>query len=59
MSSGKNAKALMFFLPDFAVTARSFGYFFEPYAKDSELMIRTYSFDRRGFGKSQGERGLM
>ena len=50
--SGKNAKALIFFIPDFAVTARSFGSFFESFASDSELLLQTYSFDRRGFGKS-------
>ena len=59
MPSEKNARALIFFLPDFAVTARSFGSFFEPFAKDSDLMLRTYALDRRGFGKSQGERGLL
>ena len=48
----KNPKALIFFLPDFGVTASSFGNFFEPFAKDSEIMMRTFSFDRRGFGKS-------
>ena len=52
MPTDKNARALIFFLPDFAVTARSFGNFFEAFAKDSDLMLRTYSFDRRGFGKS-------
>jgi len=51
-TSGKNARALIFFIPDFAVTARSFGNFFESFANDSDLLLRTYSFDRRGFGKS-------
>ena len=41
------------------MTAKNFGCFFEPFAKDSKMLIRTYSFDRRGFGKSQGERGLI
>ena len=59
MPSEKNARALIFLLPDFAVTARSFGSFFEPFAKDSDMMLRTYALDRRGFGKSQGERGLL
>ena len=49
----------MVFVPDFAVTARSFGSFFYPFANDSDLQMRTYSFDRRGFGTSQGERGLL
>ena len=56
-STNKNTKALIFFLPDFGVTAKSFGCFFENFANDSEINMRTYSFDRRGFGRSQGERG--
>ena len=55
----KNAKAIIFFFPDFGVTARSFGGFFEAFANDSETMIPTFSFDRRGFGLSQGERGKI
>lgn len=58
-SSGRNPNAIIFFVPDFAVTARSFGSFFFPFANDSELQMRTYCFDRRGFGTSQGERGLI
>ena len=55
----KNAKAIMFYFPDFAVTGRSYGNFFEPFAKDSETVVPTFSFDRRGFGMSQGERGAI
>ena len=51
MNTSKNPKALIFFLPDFAVSAKNFGTFFEPFANDP-LMIRTYAFDRRGFGES-------
>ena len=59
ISVEKNAKAIIFFLPDFGVTANSFGCFFESFAKDSETTIPTFSFDRRGFGMSQGERGKI
>lgn len=59
MPSERNVRALLFFLPDFGVTARSFGSFFEGFSKDSGLMMRTYGLDRRGFGKSQSERGLL
>ena len=57
--STKNPRAVIIFISDFGVTARSFGGFFTPFATDSELMMRTYCFDRRGFGKSEGERGLL
>ena len=57
--SARNAKAVMFFVPDFGVTCRSFGSFFYPFANDSDLMMPAYGFDRRGFGTSQGERGLL
>ena len=50
--TSRNPRALLIFIPDFAVTARSFGNFFSPFAADSDLAMRTYSFDRRGFGKS-------
>ena len=33
-TTAKSANALIFFIPDFAVTARSFGSFFEAFSKD-------------------------
>lgn len=53
-SSTKNAKALFFFLPDHGYSAKNFGSLFTQFSK--ELGVRSYSFDRRGFGGSQGRR---
>jgi alpha-beta hydrolase superfamily lysophospholipase len=47
------AKALVFFLPDFGLSAKHFAGVF------CDKNYTTYSFDRRGFGMSQGVRGLI
>ena len=49
-ASKKNAKALMFFLPDFGVSAKNFGSLFTQICASEN--VRAYSFDRRGFGWS-------
>ena len=54
-ASTKNAKILVFFLPDFGLTAKNFGSLFSKMTNDHGA--RVYSFDRRGFGGSQGIRG--
>jgi pimeloyl-ACP methyl ester carboxylesterase len=56
-TSTKNAKALVFFLPDYAFTAKNFGSLFKQLTADHGA--RVYSFDRRGFGGSQGIRGQI
>jgi pimeloyl-ACP methyl ester carboxylesterase len=39
------------------VSANTYGGFFAPWGTESN--IRTYSFDRRGFGRSQGPRRML
>ena len=58
LSSLKNPKAIIFFVPDFAVSAKNFGVFFEPFTQDPYQM-RVYLSDRRGFGSSEGDRGSL
>jgi alpha-beta hydrolase superfamily lysophospholipase len=47
-------KALLLYVPGFGETALYKGYFFKKFADNG---IRTFAFDRRGFGLSEGKRG--
>ena len=42
-------------MPDFGVSGKNFGGVFQQLS--TEYGVRSYSFDRRGFGASQGRRG--
>jgi pimeloyl-ACP methyl ester carboxylesterase len=56
-TSAKNPKAILYFLPDFGLSANNYGAFFKPFG--AEATVRTYSFDRRGYGRSQGKRNAL
>jgi alpha-beta hydrolase superfamily lysophospholipase len=56
-SSDKNPKALVLFLPDFGISSNVYGHFFSQFGREADF--RTFAFDRRGSGRSQGTRGEM